>query len=410
MTHRHDNPSADEVAGTPSRLSASSRLKKIDELDVVVEKLIAGGDGLARWEGIPIFIPRSAPGDHLRVRLTERRTDYGRAEILEILVSGPGRRTPPCPHFGRCGGCDLQHLEDDLQIELKAAAVRETLSRLGGVDADVPVEVVPGQSWAYRQRVQIHTQGEDEDLRIGFRSRRGSEVVAVQSCPVMVPELEGQLPDLPGLLPPNPPRRLDLLAGDGGRLSTAPKTDSLPHGEVEISVGDFRYELDARCFFQNHRQLLPVLLDHVIGPWTGDQAIDLFAGVGFFSLPLGQRYQRIVAVEGDRVAGRYLQRNARRRRLGHLQYVHFAVDSWISQLPKRSDRVVVDPPRTGLSRKVCAFLCARKPRRLSYVSCHPAALARDLKTLTKVFRIEKISLLDLFPQTGHMEVVVQLVS
>lgn len=381
----------------------------VDEIEVEVEKLVAGGNGLARWHGIPIFIPRSAPGDRLRVRIMERRPDYGRAEIVEILTAGPGRRTPPCPHFGRCGGCDLQHLSDDLQFELKAEAVRETLFRLGGVDPSVPCELVQGEAWAYRQRAQVHTAGQGEDLQVGFRARRGSQVVPVDSCPILVPELEGLLASLADSLPLIPPKRLDLVVGDGGTLSTAPKTPLLPHGEIEIANGEIHYRLDARCFFQSHRQLLPRLVQHVVGDWRGRLAIDLYAGVGLFSLPLASLYESVVAVEGDSVAGRYLKRNARRNRLEHLHFVHSAVESWIGELPEHPDRVVVDPPRTGLSREVCSKMCERRPRRLTYVSCHPAALARDLRLLSEGFRLEKIILMDLFPQTGHMEVVAQLV-
>jgi len=392
-----------------SPTSAGARLASVEELEVVVEKLIAGGDGLARWHGIPIFVPRSAPGDRLRVRMVERRTDYGRAEILEVLSAGPGRRTPPCPHFGQCGGCDLQHLDDELQPELKARAVYETLARLGGVKAVVPVKIVKGAAWAYRQRAQIHTAGQGKDLRVGFRARRGSELVVVDSCPILVPELESQLASLANVLPSVPPGRLDLVAGDEGAWSTAPKTPLLPHGEIQITVGELSYDLDARCFFQAHRQLLPDLVRHVVGQWQGDQAYDLYAGVGLFSLPLAQLYGRVVAVEGDSVAGRFLKRNARRSRLEQLHFVHSAVESWIGKLPDRPDRVVVDPPRTGLSRQVCRKLCQLQPHRLTYASCHPATLARDLKILAEVFEIEKIILIDLFPQTGHMEVVAQLV-
>lgn len=410
MKEPTENPQQESTVQPEESVSAGARLADVDELEVVVEKLIAGGDGLARWQGIPIFIPRSAPGDRLRVRLVERRTDYGRAEILEVLTAGPGRRTPPCPHFGQCGGCDLQHLEDELQSELKAEAVRETLSRLGGVPATAPAELVRGAAWAYRQRVQVHTAGQGEDLRVGFRARRGSELVTVDTCPILVPELEGQLASLAQALPPVPPKRLDMVVGDGGALSTAPQTPLLPQGEVQIKVGELSYELDARCFFQAHHGLLEKLTEHVVGPWRGNQAFDLYAGVGLFSLPLAMHYDQVVAVEGDRVAGRFLKRNARRNRLEHLRFVHSAVESWIEKLPDRSDRVVVDPPRTGLSRQVCGWLSSRRPRRLTYVSCHAATLARDLRHLSEAFEIERLVLIDLFPQTGHMEVVAQLVA
>ncbi len=395
-------------AGKPSRSSARL-LAEVDEIEVTIEKLVAGGDGLARWQGVPVFIPRSAPGDRLRVKLVERRPDYGRAEILQILEPGPGRREPPCSHFGRCGGCDLQHLEDELQTRHKAAAVLETLVRLGGLEVDGALEIVRGPAWAYRQRAQVHAVRDGEELRVGFRTRRGHDLVPVEMCPILIPELERSVVDLAKVLPDEPPGRIDLVVGDEGELSSAPKISGLPHGEISIEVGEMRLQLDARCFFQAHRQLLTELVQRVVGPWQGRSAVDLYAGVGLFSLPLAKLYDEVVAVEGDSVAARFLKKNARLNRLDRLRWVRSAVESWIRHLPERVDRVVVDPPRAGLSRGVSNTLCARRPRRLTYVSCHPATLACDLKVLQQVFSIEKILLVDLFPQTGHMEVVAHLV-
>jgi 23S rRNA (uracil1939-C5)-methyltransferase len=297
-----------------------------------------------------------------------------------------------------------------LQLELKVEAARETLYRLGGLPRDLPVEVVAGLPWAYRQRAQLHTEGDGDSLRVGYRARRSRSVVSVDVCPILVPELERQLATLKNRLPSPPPRRLDLIVGDEGVLTTAPVTSALPHGELAISVGDWTYEVDARCFFQGHRQLLSELVELAVGPWEGDHAYDLYAGVGLLSLPLARRYRQVVAVEGDRIAGRYARRNARRSSPGQVEVVISAVESWISHLPQGVARVVVDPPRVGLSRRVREVLCARRPARLTYISCHPATLARDLNQLVDGYEIERIALLDLFPQTGHVELIVQLVA
>ncbi len=390
------------------RVRAGDRLAQLDELEVDIDQLVSGGDGLARFEGIPIFVPRAAPGDRLRIRLVERKPDFGRGEIVEILKAGPGRREPPCPHFGHCGGCDLQHLDDDLQVDLKVEAALETLRRLSGLTKTPDFEVLTGPSWGYRSRTQVHTSSGTERIAVGYRSRRSHDIVEVNTCPVLVPELESLLPNLGGRLPRQAPRRLDLLAGDTGALTTAPLTPELPHGPIEISVGEFSYELDARCFFQAHRQLLPELVTTVIGDRGGDLAVDLYAGVGLFAIPLAYSHAQVVAVEGDRVAARYARQNAKRHRLPHLKVVSSAVESWIPQLPENSDRVLVDPPRSGLANRVRQELMTKRPSRITYISCHVAALARDLKTLLQGYGIEKMTILDMFPQTGHVEVVVQL--
>lgn len=385
------------------------RLVDLEELEVEVEKLVAGGDGLARYQGVPIFIPRSAPGDRLKIRLVERRPDYGRAEIIEILVPGPGRREAPCPHFEQCGGCDLQHLEEDVQLRCKAQAVRETLERLGGVKMPKEVKVLPGKPFGYRLRTQAQVGWDDRGTRVGYFARRSHDLVAVQQCPVLDPDLEKAFLGLRASLPQPEHKRLDLALGDGGRWSLSPPVKGLPHGTLKLRVGEFEYEYDARCFFQGHRQLAAELVSLAVGSWSGEEAYDLYAGVGLFSLPLAKRYQKVVAVEGERVAARFARNNARRNRLPGLSSISQSVDSWIETLPEAVDRVLLDPPRAGLSRKVRAQLVQRRPHRITYVSCHAAALARDLKVLLRVYRLESLALLDMFPQTGHMEVVAQLV-
>src|SRR6185503_2661320 len=173
------------------RRDVALRLAALDEVEVTVEKLVAGGDGLARVDGIPIFIARSAPGDRARVRIVERRPDYGRAEIVELLAPGPGRREPPCPYFVDCGGCQLQHIDDALQVRYKAEALVETLSRLGGVAAPPSLEVVARQACASRPRTPLHT-GRDAHgaVQVGYFARASHTLVPVRACPILDPALE----------------------------------------------------------------------------------------------------------------------------------------------------------------------------------------------------------------------------
>ena len=329
--------------------SAVSKLALVDEAEVTVEKLVVGGEGLARLEGVPIFVARAAPGDRLRVRLVERRPDYARAAIVEILEPGPGRRPDPYPELSRTGICDLQHLDDELQPHLKAAAVREALQRLGRIELPPRIEVVAGPPWGYRLRTQLHAEVDavTGKVRVGYHARGSNELVAVTHCPLLVPELESLLPELPERLAGSPHRRIDLAAGDRGAVTAAPLVPGLPHGEVSMTIGGFSLSYDARCFFQAHRQLLPYLVELAVGPWEGAEAYDLYAGVGLFSLHLARRYSRVVSVEADRVAARYGRNNARRNRLPQVSEVGQVVESWIAALPDRPDRVLVDPPRAA---------------------------------------------------------------
>lgn len=408
------------------RPNAAVRLAELEELELTIDKLVAGGDGLGRFEGIPIFVPRSAPGDRVRVRLAERRPDYGRAEIVEILEPGPERREAPCPYFTRCGGCDLQHVRDAAQVRYKAAAVLETLARLGGVAPPEDLQVVTGDAWGYRLRTQLHTRGDQPPegrtpVEVGYHQRGTHELVPVAACPILVPELERLLPDLPRrLFEARPdgtvPRRLDLAAG-GEAVTAAPVVEGLPHGPVELTLelpgeqgkgGPLTYQYDARCFFQAHRGLVAELAARAVGPWQGETAFDLYAGVGLFTLPLARRYREVTAVEGDPIAVRYARNNARANRAGNVELVSRAIDGWAPGLPKNADRVIVDPPRGGLTLALRGAIMKALPRRLTYVSCHPATLARDLRRLLSAYRLESLTLLDMFPQSGHMEVIAQL--
>lgn len=379
-----------------------------DTVEVTIEKLVAGGDGLARHQGLPIFVPLSAPGDRLKLRIVERRPNYARAEILETLASGPDRREPPCEHFANCGGCSLQHLTDEAQVRWKVEAARETLERLGAVAADVPSRVVHGAAWHYRLRTQLQIEGEAGKASVGYFARGSHRLVGVRTCAVLAEPLEDFVVALSGRLEGRLPRRLDVALGDEGALTCGPSLPGLPKGSVTRRVGEFLYEYDSRTFFQAHAGLVDDFVDAVVGSERGATAVDLYAGVGLFSLPLARAYGRVVAVEGDSGAARYLRNNAKRARVDNVDCVASAVESWIEGLPEGVDRVVVDPPRQGLSLGVRASLKRLRPRRLTYASCHPAALARDLKALSLRFSLDSLTYLDLFPQTGHIEIVAQL--
>ncbi len=394
-------------------------LAQIDETELVIEKLVTGGDGLGRLSGIPILVELAAPGDRLRVRLTERRPDYARAEILEILEPGPSRRTPPCAFYGRCGGCDLQHIEEDAQLRFKVESSLETLKRLGGVEIESPV-VHAGDRWGYRLRAQFQVDTSDPaSPRVGYHVRRSHDVVPVDRCAILHPEIEAFLSTLERRLPAQPPRRIDVAVASDGSLGVAPIVEGMPHGELELAVDGVKIRFDARCFVQGHGGLLDTLVREAIDSVSTDggeggsdseagTAYDLYSGVGLFAVFLARRYPRVVSVEGDRVAVRYARRNLRTVG-GDSEVIHQRVERWINRLPEGAARVLVDPPRSGLPTAVRRALYERPPRRLTYVSCQPATLARDLAALRDRYRIERVAFLDLFPQTSHVETVVQLV-
>ena len=385
-------------------------LADLEEVEVSIEKLVAGGEGLARVQGVPVFVPRSVPGDRLLVRLTEHRPQYARAEIVEILQPGEGRREPPCPFFELCGGCDLQQIEDQLQGRLKVAAAREALRRIGKLESLPASRLLEGRPFHYRSRTQLQVREEDGEVRVGYFARGSHDFVAVDQCPVLVPALETQLEPIVDSLPLSPPVRIDLAVGDDDELTCSPVVEGLPRGPIRRRVAGFEYAFDARTFFQVHCDLLEDLVHEVCGPWSGVEAWDLYAGVGLFSLPLARRYDRVRSVESDAVTARFARKNARSNQRANVEVRAQSLETYVQELPAGIDRVVANPPRRGLSRRVSNMLSLRAPKRLTYLSCHPASLARDLKLLSDVFDVESLTFFDLFPQTGHIETLVQLVA
>jgi len=385
---------------------------ELDEVELTIEKLVDGGDGLGRVDGAPVFVPRTAPGDRVRVRLVERRPGYARAEVTELLEPGPGRVEPRCPHFARCGGCDLQHLDRPVELRAKSEATLETLRRLSKLELPAPRSIAAGAEWGWRARTGVRLRAAEGRSEVGYFGRGSREFVPVRTCPVLVPALETAVLGLRRDLPsgaPVPPERIDLAVGQDGTVSAAPPYGELEGGEILQRVAGFDLGWDARCFFQGHRGLLDRLVELVVGEDRGGTAFDLYGGVGLFALPLSRRYDSVVLVESDRIAVRYAGKNARRARIENIDVVGRSVESWLGEgLPQGADRVVVDPPRDGLTRVARTLLLGRSPRRLTYVSCHPAALARDLAALDERYRVATLDLVDLFPRTGHMEVVAQL--
>ena len=380
---------------------------------MTIEKLVEGGEGLGRFEQIAVLVADVAPGDRVKVDLTERHPGWARGNVIELLDEGPDRREPPCPHYSRCGGCNLQHLEDDAQRSAKVSAACETLRRLGGVIVKDP-EVVFGSAWGYRQRAQFQVDSRAAGrARVGYHARKSHDVVAVDSCPILAPALEAVLRELPDLLPEQPPRRIDVAVGSEGEYGVAPLVEGLPHGELELVVGDDRLSFDARCFVQGHRELLEQLVQVVVGEHSDPEGVawDLYSGVGLFTVPLAARYARVVAVESDGAAVHWARRNLKRAgRAATTEIRRLRVEMIQDHLKPGVSRVVADPPRTGLPLGARHALLRSRPNRLTYVSCQPATLARDLKDLLRGFRIDSTTFVDLFPQTSHIETVVQLIA
>ena len=415
---------------------------------VQIEKPIYGGAFLARAQGKAVFVPLSLPGEQARVRIVEEKPSYAAAEIDEIVRAAAERLAPACPHFGACGGCHYQHADYAAQLAFKQAILRETLER-GGVPAPEEIAVLAAEPWAYRNRIRLAF---DPEGNAGYRSRRSHTVIPIRECPIAAPLLvrtalaAGEL--FQKFLRPSRPAELSLFCDAaensvlasvftsgaaevpfvdyfGALLQQIPllrglelveqHQNQLPRtiaqaGEESLTyrAAGFDYRVSHGAFFQVNRWLVDELVDCVTDKCHGKLAWDLFAGVGLFARRLAQHFSRVLAVESSPASMEALTRNLAGT---SATAVNTAALDFLRSAPKTElpDLVVVDPPRTGLGAEVTALLGQIAVPALVYVSCNPATLARDLRALIGAgYKIELVTLADLFPQTYHLETVVRL--
>jgi 23S rRNA (uracil1939-C5)-methyltransferase len=430
---------------------------------LTIEKLIYGGDGLARLSadspnnkdrgrGKAVFIPFVLAEEKIEAVITEEKSGFARAQVDKIIESSPRRVPPPCPYFTRCGGCHYQHASYEHQLEIKKEILRENLRRIAKLELQCEIQVHPSPPWNYRNRsrLQVHTHPE---FAAGYFRFASHEVLAVEECPISSPLINRGIAALwqtgragravEGVREIEFFANADdtklllefLCAPEARRAAVRAWAEELCASMPEIvGVAAFRepqkgvqeplvavgaeevtyqtktsaYRVSAGAFFQTNRFLIDELVSMVTAGRSGELALDLYAGVGLFSTALACDYHHIVSVESSQTAASDLQYNLP----VNGKAVRAATESYFSEPKAREhvDLVVVDPPRSGLGDVVARALASLSAPRVTYVSCDPATLARDLVPLQAAgYRVEQIHLVDLFPQTYHLESVVQLV-
>jgi 23S rRNA (uracil1939-C5)-methyltransferase len=415
-----------------------------------IEKSIYGGAGLARADGKAIFVPFTLPGELVEAHVTDDRKSYASAELDAVLEASPQRAQAACPYFGACGGCHYQHAEYPLQIAMKQQILRETLERahLGELPEIAPVQAEP---WGYRNRVRLHIDRVTSAL---CYKRRGSHAnLAVEVCPIAAPVIGAALKAMQTLSKEQrlgehfeeiefftsgdeASMLLSLWLGHGAR---ATRLDNLwPQLKAEIpqlrgaavfsaergkeqgrmlahagertltySATGIGYRVSVGSFFQVNRFLVDGLVDLVSDGRSGALAWDLYAGVGLFARGLSRSFERVVAVESAPASVSDLRSNLGEggHRIVAATTLEFLRRAAASKEP-RPDFVVVDPPRAGLGKEVTTLLTSIRPGHITYVSCDPATLSRDLKSLLDSgYHLQNIHMVDLFPQTFHLETV-----
>ena len=439
-------------------------------IDVVGEDLDQQGRGLARWNGWVITVPQLLPGEEAKVKVQQRQRKMWLARRVATISSSPDARRPPCILASDCGGCSLQHLSVDAQNSWKQQRLANTLSRIGQLDPDVNALVSPDrESLGYRNRALIPIRRDGQKLRLGYYKRGSHRIVNLNHCPVLDPRLDALIEPIkrdleatswpmdsdlqgePGL------RHLGLRIGvrtgeilitlisateslqavdvlsaawmrrwpqlKGVTINLQPKRSNAVFGDrticlqgqdaIEERFCGLSLELGTTTFFQVNtpraERVVEQIRDWITRSEPSQRLIDAYCGIGTIALPLAAAGHRVTGLEISSASVRHAERNAARNRLKHTRFMSGDVARHLRELLPNHDALVVDPPRKGLDPAVLAMVLDYPPRRLVYLSCDPATLARDLRQLagdSGPYRIEQVQPMDFFPQTSHLECLV----
>ena len=378
-------------------------------MQVTIEKLVQGGSGFARLDSNKsIFVEGALPGEVVEVIIDEEKKGYAKARVKTILHSSADRTEPPCPYWGVCGGCDLQHLFSSKQPEAKQKMVLENLERIGGIASDSFVLGEPAfsKSWAYRSRVRFHVDINTRE--IGFLAKKSNTLVPIATCPILVDSLNVELAKKDKILASARKQMFSSQKRRGRYIEVnafaGDKKVSFGDEVVLTTVASHPFYVSANVFFQSNQILLPQLVAYVAQHVTGDFVMDLYSGVGTFSSFLASEGRTLIAVERQKECLALAKRN-----VPGLVIYSDKVELWAKKQKHSVDTVVVDPPRTGLDEGLPALIASWSAKRVIYVSCDSVTLGRDLQRFAQQgYTVREVQVFDLYPQTFHQEVVAVL--
>jgi 23S rRNA (uracil1939-C5)-methyltransferase len=435
-----------------SRPVRAAHLKPGDRVELEIEKAVYRGLGLGRHEGQVVFVPRAVPGDRVRATIESVTPGYVRALPESLVRPSTARRSPPCPLFSRCGGCAYQDVDYGEQLRLKEAILRESLSRAGvRWDEEIPLRSSPEEGW--RTRATFHLEEVQGALRLGLHEEGSHRVVDVEACLQLSPGMNRAARALRAALDErrSDARRIHDVemaeSTDGGKLVVCLETDlpvpqavglarladavpgltglgamasdgrgrrflnlrGDPH--VEATVRGLRLRSHVRSFFQGNRFLLEDLAGEVVTLTpAGGSVLDLYAGVGLFTLALAEQADQVLGAELSPTAVEDARANVENNQTKNVRVRQGDVQQALASWPAEpAERVVLDPPRTGAGAAVVKAVAARRPEAVVYVSCDPPTLGRDLAVFARHgYAPHVVRAFDLFPDTFHLETVALL--
>lgn len=380
-------------------------------LDVSIEKIVPQGFGLGFAENLTIFVPLAAVGDVLRVKINQTKGKTAFAKIVEIIEPSKDRIKPLCAYFGKCGGCDFQHLNYEAQLVAKIGILQDCLKRIGKIDFAGEIKIIPSPKiFNYRSRARWNADIQTQ--KIGYFQKNSHLIIDIENCPILTDELQKTLTDLRENLEWENflSNKIEIEAASAdGKISLYSTEIIEPTEEISFAFDEYRYFYDARSFFQGNLFLVEKLVEAALKNVSGKIAFDLYCGVGLFTLPMAQKFAKVFGIEANEKAIEAAQKNIEYARIENADVFAENVGVWLTENQIPADFILLDPPRAGTEKETIEAILKIRPKEISYISCEPSILARDLRILCENFyEIESITALDLFPQTHHVETVVRL--
>jgi 23S rRNA (uracil1939-C5)-methyltransferase len=425
-----------------------------DIITTHIESITHEGYGIAHVDGKAVFIEGALPGETVKYRTLNRGKTYDLGRMVEIVEASPDRVTPRCQYFGSCGGCSLQHLRAEAQLPAKQKILYDSLIRIGKVEPESWLPSLCGMHWGYRRKARLGARVVQKKggVIVGFREKRTAYLTSLASCEVLHPRVSSLLPALRNLIAtlstPNRIPQIEVAVGDNATAFVFRHLVPLT-ADDGARLADFGRQHDIQIYRQPGRpdQLVPVWPENpeplvyrlsqtnvelefapsdfiqvnaelnqrmvtraleLLDPKPGDSVLDLFCGLGNFTLPLASRAGRVLGIEADAVLVEKARHNAQRNQLQNAEfrlanlYSPDTPDPWGAE---HFDMWLLDPPRTGAVEVVKRLPAGAGPRRILYVSCNPGTLARDSEALVhnKGYRLAAAGVMDMFPQTSHVE-------
>ncbi|MDD3640783.1 MAG: 23S rRNA (uracil(1939)-C(5))-methyltransferase RlmD [Atribacterota bacterium] len=412
-------------------------------MELTIEGISHNGEGVARNEGKVVFVPYAIPGEIVLVDIVEEKKKYSRAVLKNIIKNSPYRVEPKCPYYYQCGGCSYQHVSYEKQLVFKKNITEEAVKRIGGVPVKVLETIGIEEPWNYRNKVVWHINKNSEDIKMGFYRNQSSQLIQIDDCPLLLPKLN----NLSALIRKNltginlqenssimlrqsynsNQAILEFINCYSDKKTEKRLTEEIDtiyekrNGKIKLLSGErLIREKAGKCYFllgaEDFFQINPRQYDSMINTVINylninkqDKVLDAYCGSGMFALNVAGKASSIIGIDSSIPAIKNARRNVELNGITNCKFTIGYCENVLPNLKEAFDRVIIDPPRTGLKTKVIDSIINASPETIIYVSCNPGTLARDLKRFVlngyKVFAVQPV---DMFPQTSHIENIVAL--